>query len=541
MVSGATGVDMSEPKVSLIISLMKASVKNFKDCMKSTSERNELRLKSSLGMEGIIFCGKTTEKPPRWKKYLSYWSEDNVEISENRSNKALLLAKIDNRIMAVTFGYGKSLLKEDCIERNFGLKVALNIVDPNKLRSVNASTVEDMVVTTQRQASYSTSQSEFGLNVTNDILKGVTGVPSDSKYGALVTGKDSLSVSVQMKMEELSEKLKLYYSEYKSDRYKKNGFEWVDNVAEIRDPELIAQLNDLLYDAIKVRNVEHLHIAPPETVNWEKITGFCYSGIRKRVSDEKSYNLNLDILDYIDHIKDGVNIGNKLRTDKLHAMDAEGTKFPVCSIYSALVFQTELDEKHYILCSGSWYQIETSFFKKVDAFVSTVKISELNLPECPADYDEGKYNAEVVANNKADYYLLDRVLFAAEGSPKQIEACDIFTKNKQFVHVKNKAQSAQLSHLFAQGKVSADCFANDFSFRKKIHDKLKAQFGSAIFDPSNRPNSEEFEVVYAIIDTKDSDLNKKLPFFSKVNLMLTVKELEKMHFKCSVCLVKRQS
>lgn len=109
--------------------------------------------------------------------------------------------------MAIVFGYGRSFLKEECIERNFGLKVALNIINPNKMRSINAATIEDMVVTTQRQASYSTTQDEFGLNVTNDIMKGLTGEPYDAIYGNHISGKDSLVVSVFMEIAELKEKL----------------------------------------------------------------------------------------------------------------------------------------------------------------------------------------------------------------------------------------------------------------------------------------------------------------------------------------------
>ena len=132
-------------------------------------------------------------------------------------------------------------------------------------------------------------------------------------------------------------------------------------------------------------------------------------------------------------------------------------------------------------------------------------------------------------------------MLSAAGSPRKIEACDIFTKQKQFIHVKNKGQSAQLSHLFAQGKVSAECFSSDESFRKQIADIAVEKFGIETFDFSIKPSSNEYEVVYAIIDDKDSDINAKLPFFSKVNLMLTAQELERMHFKYSVCLIKRKA
>lgn len=135
---------------------------------------------------------------------------------------------------------------------------------------------------------------------------------------------------------------------------------------------------------------------------------------------------------------------------------------------------------------------------------------------------------------------MDKKLVSVLGGPKKIEACDIFTKNKQFIHVKNKGQSAQLSHLFAQGKISAECFISDEEFRKQVATIANAEFGATVFDYKKKPQSNEFEVVYAIIDDKNSNLENKLPFFSKVNLMLTAQELDRMHFKYSICLIKKK-
>ena len=492
-------------------------------------------------MDGTIYYCDSKKKPPKLKEYLSKLATDDIDISDNASNKAIMLVKIQNRIIAVVFGYGRSFLKEECIERNFGFKVALNTIDPNKMRSVNAATIEDMVVTTQRQASYSTSQDEFGLNVTNDIMKGITGEPFDEEYGNHISGKDSLVVSVSMELNELKDKLELYYSAYTDDRYKKIGFEWVDNVAEVRDTVLSESLDFLLSDAIEKHNTEHLHIAPPETTDWDRIIGFCYSGIGKKMDEPESYNLSLDITEYINSIREDSNVYAKIRRDKLYAMNSDGVPFAVCSIYSALVFQTEYEGKNYIFCSGAWYQVETSFFNRVNNFIQTkIPISSISLPECPKNESEGNYN-QMVADNNDDYCLFDCKLISAAGSPKKIEACDIFTKNKQFIHVKNKGQSAQLSHLFAQGKVSAECFSSDESFRKQIADIASEKFGIEPFDSSVKPNSNEYEIIYAIIDDKDSDMNAKLPFFSKVNLMLTAQELDRMHFKYSVCLIKREN
>ena len=104
--------------------------------------------------------------------------------------------------------------------------------------------------------------------------------------------------------------------------------------------------------------------------------------------------------------------------------------------------------------TGTWYYVETSFFEQVNNFITAkIPISDVTLPDCPFDKNEGAYN-EMVANSNADFCLMDRKLLSVENGPKQIEACDIFTRDKKMIHVKNKGQSAQLSHLFSQGKVS---------------------------------------------------------------------------------------
>lgn len=171
---------MEKQVVNLTIFLIKEHITDLKDCLKAPDTLSSSNIKHEYGMEGTIFYCDSKRKPPRWKAYLETLSERSLDISDNASNKAILLVRIEHRIMAVVFGYGRSFLKEDCIERNFGFKVALNTINPNKMRSVNAATIEDMVVTTQRQASYSTTQDEFGLNITNDIMKGITGEPFGS-------------------------------------------------------------------------------------------------------------------------------------------------------------------------------------------------------------------------------------------------------------------------------------------------------------------------------------------------------------------------
>ncbi|MEG0752707.1 MAG: TIGR04141 family sporadically distributed protein, partial [Angelakisella sp.] len=302
---------------------------------------------------------------------------------------------------------------------------------------------------------------------------------------------------------------------------------------------LFESLDFELEEAIKKRTIDHLHIAPPETTDWERIIGFCYSGTGKKKEDADSYSLNLDLSEYLDKIRPDTNIYEKIKRDKLLAMTVDEVPFAICSIYAAMVFQTELEGITYILCSGNWYQIDQSFFNTVHDFVrNRVPISTFSLPDCPSNMNEGDYN-EFVANDNSDFCLMDKKMVGVEDGPKKIEACDIFTISKQFIHVKNKGQSSQLSHLFSQGKISAQCFISDEKYRQQISDIAQSRYGKNIFDYHSKPRSNEFEIVYAIIDDKDTPISKKLPFFSLVNLMLTIKDLDRMQFKYSICFIKR--
>lgn len=531
---------MKKQVVNLTVFLFKDYISDFDDCLKSPQNLSSSALKPDCGIDGKIYYCNSNSKPPKWKSYLDELSKDSINLSDNTSNKAILLIRIKERIMAIVFGYGRAFIKEECIVRNFGLKVALNIINQQKMRSVNAATIEDMVVNTQRQASYSTSQDEFGLNITNDIMKGITGEPYDDVYGSHISGKDSLVVAVFMDMTELTEKLDLYLEAFTSDRYKKIGFDWVDNVAEVRDSILSEALDFTLTEAISKHNTNHLHVSPPETTDWDNVIGFCYSGIKKSTSKTENYTLALDLTEYIESIKPDTNVYQKLRRDKLYGLTADGIPFVISSIYSSLVFQTEYKSKHYILCSGTWYLVDDTFFNQVNDYIRTkIRISDVSLPNCDKAENEEEYNKRI-SNNDPNFCLMDRKMTSVLGGPKKIEACDLFTKNKQFIHVKNKGQSAQLSHLFAQGKVSAECFISDESFRKQVSERASEEFGSEVFDYKKKPASNEFEIIYAIIDDKDTDLETKLPFFSKVNLMLTAQELDRMHFPCSICLVKKE-
>lgn len=94
--------------------------------------------------------------------------------------------------------------------------------------------------------------------------------------------------------------------------------------------------------------------------------------------------------------------------------------------------------------------------------------------------------------------------------------------------------SATLSHLFSQGLVSAELFCSVREFREAVNEFLPE--GYRLPDVARRPNSEEFEVVFAIISKSRNPL--KLPFFSRVNLKNAVQRLRAFGYRASVAKIQ---
>ena len=101
-----------------------------------------------------------------------------------------------------------------------------------------------------------------------------------------------------------------------------------------------------------------------------------------------------------------------------------------------------------------------------------------------------------------------------EAGRSSIEYCDLVKNGVDLIHVKRGTESSKLSHLFAQGEVSAELFSSDKEFRQALNKKLPNEL--KIKNVKDRPNTGNHKIVYAIVSEKVGDLS--LPFFSKVRL-----------------------
>jgi uncharacterized protein (TIGR04141 family) len=176
------------------------------------------------------------------------------------------------------------------------------------------------------------------------------------------------------------------------------------------------------------------------------------------------------------------------------------------------------------------YKVARDFVAEVNDAVGALVTGSLTLPKYDDD-SEAAYNQRVAAADLR-FALMDRRNIAYGGGRSAVEFCDLFTRNREFVHVKRYGGSAPLSHLFSQGEVSAELFAMEEKFRDKVRNALPASHKPLV--PRGRPEPDDFEVVFGVVTPSPKGIADSLPFFSRVNLRNRARALRARGFKVSL-------
>lgn len=451
-------------------------------------------------------------------------SKDNLRTS---SISALLLVTQGDAFYAVVFGYGASLLKDEAIDERFGLRVTLNGVEPSQLRSIDHKRLEAISRHTRENLSRAGTLGQFGVDINRDLLRAVTGKPSDPKYGTRLSGADQLTVTAEISIRNLGEALAAYYELSEQETYKQN-FPWVENIREVRDPVTRTALDRRLAKEL-AKGGHHVWLAPPGIHDWSTCGGFRYKDRRKAAVYP---DLNLE--DYFREAggADELEDGRRLQDDRIYHLRTDNeTSRHSWSVLRCLVAEVEYGKERYVLSEGSWYRVDRDFLAALDDFVTSVKPPNIVLPDYDygKDKDEGAYNKRACKANRSQFMLLDQNFIPYEKHGR-VEICDIFTKAKQLVHVKRLDRSSTLSHLFNQGTVSAELLRDESGFRTHFLQRIPGfEWGSAK-DPID---AKEFEVCFAIV-CRPKQQELQLPFFSKLTLRTAMQQLDRIGFRRSM-------
>lgn len=486
----------------------------------------EIKDATNLPKGASLFLGDNKPKEPWWK---AYWGVNND--LEQSLKSAIAFIPIDSRCFAITFGHAYHKLKNESIEYNFGLITSLNALDPNKIRTADIASPET-AMQYRSQSPVIEHWTYFDVMRDDSIIKNLKGkvLPQYQDIFNNVSGSDSFRFSSKCTPDDLPKLCEKLLSLYLSNQFKQH-FPDILNVIPIKDPNLLDKLNENLIYAFHNRSIE-LVFTLPEIANID-ISGYTYRGKGVgEIYDDLYIDNYRDYLDEKGIHYTSVSIED-LQKNTLAIMDAEKEIKKTYPIYSCMLFDCEIDGKHYHLFDGQWFEIEKDYLTKLKNELDRIFIQNTRLIACEHK-DEEDYNKN--AAKVSNLICLDRANISVCGRDK-IEPCDLLYiegDKVNLVHIKVSTRSSALSHLFRQGVNSLEVLRLEQESKNKLKELLKNH--SEIIE---KIEQNQYSLTYGIITAKNANMKSSaLPIFSRISLMAALRQCWLLGVECSVVLIE---
>jgi len=481
-----------------------------------------------------LFILDSVPKPPWWKAYFGV-SENLLQTLKG----ALLLVPVAGRWFALTFGPVYHNLGDEAYEYDFGLRVTLNSLDPNKLRSTD--TVQPGA--SQRRRTQLPRESDltfFDFDRDSTVLKSLTGKVKEALKPLFrqATGSSSLRISSDTLPTGIPPLLQQLLSLYSSEEYKVT-FPDIQNITPVREPWVKALLDAKLELALREKDAS-LILSVPEIVDYSDNINATFSGMGSGLVYEDVYAGIL--FDYIESKGGDPSSMSLDEFKKISLVITNSSEVPMgrFGLYRALFYETALpgDSAHYHLVEGQWYRVESAYVTRLSGAVDP-HFDTCDLPDY-ADADEGVYNVRA-ASERPPSICLDKKDISPPRQ-KQVEPCDVLrlkAGGAEMIHVKRSTLSNQLSHLFNQGANACELIRLEPQSLQALKDLITTLAGSDEQSFLDAIDGDKVSVRYAIVTHKDvTKKSENLPLFSRISLMRALRGLKAMGVSANVCYVK---
>ncbi|HBS26248.1 MAG TPA: hypothetical protein DD827_03805 [Gammaproteobacteria bacterium] len=526
--------------------LAKADVENFVDVFTKTAEDKigagaAVFESNDLGEKAIVYVFENNPMPPNWLSVLGNVFQGLPSI-KNKSSCAVIVFLHVGRIWIVPFAHGWQFIDDTKIEMDFGLKVAINSLDDDKVKRIDRNHLGEAMKGVL-QSAFQRDLQAFGIDEALDLVRRISGRKEGDNFARNLTGATALKISREMELSELADVAEEALNRYNSDSYKATGFHIIDKVRPILDRVVLAKLDSRAVEIIK-NNGDNFELSMP---GWSEDDVVYYGlygpGVQGRFPD-------LLMGKYRDALGANLSALNVEMITSKHGVFAEFNNDAASkkrwSIKKSLIGSVVVGGGLYAISEGEWYRLDQQFKQDVDAAFQALIVAWVGQPlmiikKISEDGKKTCFESELDYNTRcaADYdqVLLDQKILTVPAIPYgKFEACDLLDiDNKRLIHVKKSSrQSSVLSHFFKQGSNSARILktipeARDVMIEKvrgltddATADKLKDNFGDTLAG---------WTVEYHIVDAPRADGTHKIPFFSRITLRDEARTLKAMELK----------
>lgn len=520
--------------MKLSVYLMRDSVRSFKDILLEKVFRGGdkfVRLPpsaESLPYPCEAYIQVNKGRRPKWESFLRTAFQTSKLRMLNQSSSFVLLIKAHKRFFAVTLGFGFSAINPAVIEPRFGLMVAANWL--TRLHGIEATAIDRASSNKKLYAASARPIRELDLNPNVDFIRRMEGNLPTNPTARRITGCDSCCITTNCDIESLGSVCKELFDRFASTDYK-SSYAFLDNLVPLgRHDARIPEMEHELIERLKRKSKDRLSIACPEMPDEERLQHYRISCGASAQLDE----LTLEgIYEFIDDNQIEVN------PNKIHVVGIGNDDSPVTrkrSLRDYLAAEIQINKDTFIFCNGEWFLAEADYVQKVRDEVASLPdlTATLRLAPIRNGESESQFNERIASVN--DLLLMDKANFRIGGSFDKVEVCDLLSENRQLIFVKKMESSSTMSHLFAQGSVSAQLLRTDESYRINFNQCATSEW--PLFSAIDDSDFSNLTVVYAIATRKTEPLAEGMFFFSLVNLLNHVRTIRGTGCKVGLCKIE---
>jgi uncharacterized protein (TIGR04141 family) len=482
---------------------------------------------------GVLVYGETEVAPVEWADAVTTLTQVEIEFTSTAASAALLVT-VDGVNYAIAFGHGRYYLREGKIDTQFGLDIAVRLLDPDQIRKITRWALSAKARVDQNNVPGGQGLWAFGLREHAELVRNLAGqvraevmpqISNVRRRGHYRGFRMSIvcSASVQVRLGIEGESLIADLRELNrvirdvDPHPQLEALQWVRRMPA--DDPMVELLDSATADLL---------VKPDPTFGE---VGIAYPARYYDGPDVHRYRgwignvtINTDDLT-IDDIQAGVGAHNPdeywqvLSAGRIEGLDQQSQSLgDDVSALNWLAAEIIDPDCRYILLDGGWYKLGEQYLDYVDHVVNDAfaRAPSWSLPawrDAPPDakgrFVEGNYNTYVAAKDTR-FLCLDKKLITSRAHRRGIEACDLLGPNNELVHVKKFSSdtgSSVLSHLFAQGLVAVDTVLSHPDTWEQFRDKVREQDSARAGALGLRPAG----LVYAI-HRSDRSLNPKTLF-----------------------------
>jgi uncharacterized protein (TIGR04141 family) len=444
------------------------------------------------GASALLVTGSIQRDQADWCPVVSAYTGEVVSLG-NRNAVCVLLVPIQKRVFALTYGLGFLVLDQSFIEQGFGLRFAIRKLS-GKVRSVTRNILEQGARVDRNSVPNGQRIEDFAIEEYGEIISRLAG-PSAAEGLTFTRGRtatfsltasDSLGLHVGKQPEDLISDLR-------------EITRVVDSEPAVPELAFIEQLRALKGKDPRLPDLESaLNVQLDEADAGAIALSFPWEGDDDR-GDALAYRIKVpggprggDIVSEIDVATIAESLADVPHEDRVRtlkkatiqafedeeAVSAISRAIPVSRWISA---EVTLGSTRFFFRDGHWYEVGPGYVDHLRRRVTEILTAPapLSLPTWHLGEDEQAFNKRVGAEPR--FVNLDRQLVATELHPgRGIELCDLLGPGAELIHVKKAAKSAPLSHLFAQGMVSAEQLLFDSAARARVVELARKKPGYSL-------------------------------------------------------------